>query len=293
MDKIKNNLATLYKGYKKELDSYITHTVHLWMPGCDDFSNQHIKSSEYDSPKVCAISVKFLSHLKEKNDSSYEEEGCKYLFYWLYVKALESKQTIENTLDLYKELNQIFNEHNDGYNKFDKFINQMNKNTCEHFQKIISLYEVFNIFENQQMTHVAEKKCTSNCFELFTSYVNECREIYDYNFCNELNDFREYHNYFIQKILSCQGEQYMLPSVNIFDTVSIILIPLVLILVTSIILPLLYKFTPVGTWIRHRIGKKKKIRDNINEETQLLSNTYEIGEYNFENRNYNIAYNSL
>ncbi|SBT84737.1 PIR protein [Plasmodium ovale] len=263
------------------------------MPGCDDFSNQHIKSSKYDSPKVCAVSVKFLSHLKEKNDPSYEEEGCKYLFYWLYVKALETKKSIENTLDLYKELNKIFNEHNDGYNKFDKFINKMNKYTCENFQKIISLYEVFNIFENQEMTLVAGKKCTSNCFELFTSYVNECREINDYDFCNELNDFREYHNYFIQKILYCQGEQYLLPSVNIFNTVGIILIPLVLILVTSIILPLLYKFTPVGTWIHHKIGKKKKIRDNINEETQLLSNTYEIGEYNFKNRNYNIAYNSL
>lgn len=85
---------------------------------------------------------------------------------------------------MYKKLNDIFNEENDGDNKFDKCIHQMNKDTCDKIQQIFSLHETFNIFENQEPSDVAEKKCSSSCAELFSNYVNYCREIYDYDFCN-------------------------------------------------------------------------------------------------------------
>ncbi|SBT54483.1 PIR Superfamily Protein [Plasmodium ovale wallikeri] len=78
-------------------------------------------------------------------------------------------------------------------------------------------------------------------------------------------NFREYHNSFVRNIRACQGDQYLLPPVEILDT-GIIVAPFVLILVISLILPLLYKFTPFGPWIHQRIGKNKNMLNNIIEE---------------------------
>ncbi|SBS93184.1 PIR protein [Plasmodium ovale] len=286
-----NNVAELYKKFKNEIVSYTNSDIPLWMPGCNNFNNQHIDNSKYEAPKLCAIAVNFLNQLKIKYDPSQEEDGCKYLYHWLNTEAVKSKTSIENTLDLYKELNDIFNEHNDGDHMFDKYRYKMNTHTCKKIDKIIGLYELFNKFESQYVSKPSEVNCTSNCSELFTSYVNECRKLYDYDFCNRLKIFREYHNTFIQKVMRCDGEQYILPPVDKFNIVGIILIPFVLILVTSFIFPILYKFTPVGPWIRHKFGKKKNIWYNINEETDKLINAYEMEEHKSSKQNYNIAYN--
>ncbi|SBT73798.1 Plasmodium vivax Vir protein, putative [Plasmodium ovale] len=286
------NVTSSYQEYKKALDSYTSSSDSIEIPGCDNFNNKHINGSTYDPSRVCTIAIKFLIHLKEKYVSSYGEEGCRYLYYWLYVKALESKKTTENTLDLYKKLNEVFNEHNDGNYMFDEYINKMDKDTCNKTQKIIHLYEVFNIFENQEPSDVEEKKCTSKCAEIFTSYVNECREEYDYDFCNELKNFREYHNFFIRKLRNCEGDKYFLPPVENFDIVGMIILPFVLILVTSLILPLLYKFTPIGPWIRHRLVKKKNVWDDMQQDENHLLRNYEMQKDNSIKPYYKIAYNS-
>ncbi|SBT74474.1 Plasmodium vivax Vir protein, putative [Plasmodium ovale] len=286
-----HNTASSYKEYRKELESYLSSSDLLLIPGCNDFHSQHIKGSIYDDPTVCAVAVKFLSHLKEKNIPSYEEEGCKYFFYWLYTKALDGKKHIEDTLDLYKKLNELFNEENDGHHKFDKYINNMNKDTCDKLQKVIHLYEVFNKLENEVSQQSEQTKCISNCSELFTSYVDECREAYNYDFCNGLKDFREYHNYYFQSILHCKEEQYLLPQVEIYHIGGIILTPFVVILVTAFIFPIIYKFTAFGPWIHHILRRKKNIWENINQETNQSLNLYEMENRNSKIQSYNIAYN--
>ncbi|SBS93752.1 PIR Superfamily Protein [Plasmodium ovale curtisi] len=155
---------------------------------------------------------------------------------------------------LYKKLNDIFNEENDGDNKFDKCIHQMNKDTCDKIQQIFSLHETFNIFENQEPSDVAEKKCSSSCAELFR-------------------------------------DQYLLQPVEILDT-GVIVAPFVLILVISLILPLLYKFTPFGPWIHQRIGKNQNILNNIIEEENHFIDNYEMKKDDSKKRYYKLLYNS-
>ncbi|SBT73317.1 hypothetical protein POWCR01_000102800 [Plasmodium ovale] len=266
------NVANSYKEYKKQLDSYINPSDSVLMSGCNRHLNQHISNSKYGASNTCEIVVRFLSHLKEKNHTFYQEDGCKYLYYWLHVEALDRKVSIENTLNIYKELNEIFNSENDGFNIFDKYLNELNKHTCEKIPKIIHLYKEFNKFESEQTTQSSEKKCTSSCFELFDSYIHECRESYDYDFCKKLKIFREQYNFFIRRVLECEGEEYILPPVENFDAIRTI-------------------FTAFGPWIRHLVSKKGNIYDNINQETHQLLHPYEMGENN-NNRDYNIAYSS-
>ncbi|SBS99364.1 PIR Superfamily Protein [Plasmodium ovale curtisi] len=285
-----NNIDNPYSEYKKLLDSY-KGNESIYMFGCDKFTNEHLKNAEGYAPKICNISVSFLSHLKEQNNPSYQENGCKYLYYWLHDEISDSK-TIEDTLVVYKALNDIFNDENDGLNMFDNYINQMNNDIYHNIKKIILIYDEFNIFEKQVMPPSSQKKCTSECVTLFTNSVGECRKAYDYDFCNKLKKFRDHYNYFIQTILKCEGDQYLLPPVDNLDVVRMIIVPFVLILVACFILPLLYKFTPVGPWARHIIGKKKNTRDNINQEENHLLDDYEM-EKDFPKKiHYKLAYNS-
>ncbi|SBT74091.1 PIR protein [Plasmodium ovale] len=186
------------------------------------------------------------------------DKGCKYLFYWLYADVLNKEQSTENTLILYKELYDRYNSDED-----KEFISQDNEN-----------------------------KCTNDCVELYTRYVSECRKVYDNDFCNELKNFREVYNSYIQSIPSCKEEQYLLPPIEAFDMVSIILTPFLFILVTTLIFPILYKFTAFGPWLHRKFGKQKNIWDNINEETNCLIHSYNMENKNYQERNYNIAYNS-
>ncbi|SBT58162.1 PIR Superfamily Protein [Plasmodium ovale wallikeri] len=286
-----NKAITPYAKYQEKIDSYESGYDPI-MPGCDRFVSPHLNGSTYNTEKACSITIRLLSHLKELDDPSYEEYGCKYLFHWLYSKVLSSKISSEDALHIYKELNTIFNDDNDGYNKFDKYINEMKKDTIDKLDKIINIYNLFNTYiDTLQPTHT-NLNCTSGCIDLFTSYAKECREKYDFFFCKELKNFREQYNHFISKVRKCEGEQYLLPPVEFFDTLGLIVVPTVLILVTSFVFPFLYKFTAFGPWINRIIGKNRNIWENINEETNYSLNEYEMEHTNSKKSNYNIAYNS-
>ncbi|SBT84408.1 PIR protein [Plasmodium ovale] len=284
------NVVSSYKLYEQEISKYSSDDSVIGILGCDTFSCKNINISSDLLSKICATGIKFLNHLKEKYDT-YRDDGCKYLYYWLYVDVLNRNTPIENTLILYKDLNKKFNDDNDGLKTLDNYINKMNENTSDKIVKLIDIYKKFDEFEKEFQIAERTVKCTSECIDLFTKYIEECVNGYDYEFCKELKNFRERYNVFVQKVLYCE-EQYLLPSVEIFDTVSMILIPFFLIIVASLILPILYKFTPFGSWIHSRICKKKDILDNINEEESHLSHTYDSEINKSKNRNYNIVYNS-
>ncbi|SBT73599.1 PIR protein [Plasmodium ovale] len=287
----RNNIDNPYSEYKKKLDSY-KDDDDIHMSGCEKFTNAHLKDPDGGAPKLCNISVSFLNDLKKKkNDSFYQENGCKYLYYWLHDEISGGK-TLEDTLVVYKTLNDIFNDKNDGSNMFDNYINQMNNDIYHKIKKIIHIYNEFNNFEKQVMPPSSQKKCTSECVTLFTNSASECRKAYDYDYCSKLKKFRDQYNYFIQTILKCEGDQYLLPPVDNLDIVRMIIVPFVLILVACFILPLLYKFTPVGPWARHIIGKKKNTWDNISQEENHLLDDYEMEKDLPKKMYYTLAYNS-
>ncbi|SBT83070.1 PIR protein [Plasmodium ovale] len=290
--------------YKDKLDSYQTSTELQDNNICLGFTNSHI-NNQNNAQKICKAAILFFKDLNDQEhkyadttyedtkykDKTYRDNGCKYLFYWLYTDVLNGKVSIENTLILYQKLYSIYNENHEHLNAFDKYINEMNEDTSGKFVRLTNLYNELEIFFEENKSKNEKEYCTSYSFNSYLKYVDECRSGYDNDFCNELKNFRKKYNFFIQKVIKCQGKKDLLPPVEKSDIIGIILTPFTLILLTSLILPLLYKCTSVGPWIRNKIGKKKNIWDNINEETDQLLNNFEIEENNLNNRNYNIAYN--
>ncbi|SBS92765.1 PIR Superfamily Protein [Plasmodium ovale curtisi] len=255
------NAANLNYSYKEKLDSY-KNSTEMNMAGCQKFTNQHLDDG-VNVYRICVAVISFLSYLiEETENTTYRDIGCKYLFYWLYTHVKSNEQASKNMLKLYNELHRI---HNEQHNSLGIF--------------------------NKKIFPVTNDNCISGVSDLYAKYSDECREGYD-DFCDELTNFRKKHNFIIQEVLLCQGKQYILPPVEKFDTANKTIIPFSLIPLTSLILPILYKFTAFGPWIRRKIGKNKNIWKNINEETNNSLNTYEIGEDNLNMRDYNIAYNS-
>ncbi|SBT01953.1 PIR Superfamily Protein [Plasmodium ovale curtisi] len=259
--------------------------------GCDDFSDLHINIPTDNFPKFCSTTIKFLNHLKE-NSHVYRDEGCKYLYYSLYVEILRRQTSFENTIILYKKLNKIFNDHNDGFNTLDNYISTLNLNTSNNLAKLIDIYKKFDKFERNLDSTPSIEKCIGDCIQLFKDYLNEYKKGYDYDFCYELKIFREKYNTFIKKVIKYEGEQYLLPPFEMFDTGHMIIIPFLMILVAAFIFPILYKFTTFGPWILHTLGMKKNILKNINEKARHSMNNYNMKIDKSKKLSYNVAYNS-
>ncbi|SBT54909.1 PIR Superfamily Protein [Plasmodium ovale wallikeri] len=287
------NVASSYSEYKQKLDSYKgSEEYRSYLGNCNEYTQKYLTGSQGNASTICHAVMYFLNHLKEHSDSSYIDKGCKYLFYWLYADVLNKEQSTENTLILYKELYDRYNSDEDSMNILDNHIKQINEVVSDNLVKLFGIYDIFKKLKEEFISQDNENKCTNDCVELYTRYVSECRKVYDNDFCNELKNFREVYNSYIQSIPSCKEEQYLLPPIEAFDMVSIILTPFLFILVTTLIFPILYKFTAFGPWLHRKFGKQKNIWDNINEETNCLIHSYNMENKNYQERNYNIAYNS-
>ncbi|SBT53078.1 PIR Superfamily Protein [Plasmodium ovale wallikeri] len=165
----------------------------------------------------------------------------------------------------------------------------MNEHTSDKLVRLTDLYNELDKFftENENKKEV----CTGNFISLYNNYVDECRNGYDDHFCDELKNFRKKYNSFIKNVMKCE-ELYLLPPVERFDIVGTTIIPFSFISVTSLILPILYKFTAFGPWIRRLLGRNENILEYINEEENHSLNTYEIQDDNSNMPNYYITYNS-
>ncbi|SBT53066.1 PIR Superfamily Protein [Plasmodium ovale wallikeri] len=293
--------------YKDKLDHYKNKGELENNNGCSDFKNRHL-ITQGNEQKICKAVILFFKDLNEHKDdtykdltdenityenTTYKDNGCKYLFYWLYTYELNhSSKTIENTLKVYKDLYTRYNENHGGLDKLNKYIDEMNVQTSTKLVNLTNLYNELDNFFTENETKKKTEECTDYSFNTYLSYVYECRKGYDNDFCNELKNFRKKYNFFVQNVIKCSGKKDLLPPVEIFDIVGTTIIPFSFISVTSLILPILYKFTAFGPWIRRLLGRNENILEYINEEENHSLNTYEIQDDNSNMPNYYIAYNS-
>ncbi|SBT56021.1 PIR Superfamily Protein [Plasmodium ovale wallikeri] len=245
--------------YKDKLDSYKNASELENKDSCSNFTYS-LLIPKGNEEKICKAAILFLSHLQkhevftyedtEYGITAYRDNGCKYLFYWLHTYELNDyNKNIENTLKIYKDLYGRYNQNHGNLNTFDKYINEMNEHTSDKLVRLTNLYNNLDDFFTENKENKREEACSSYPLKTYFSYVDECRKGNDIDFCNELKNFRKKYNSFIKNVIKCD-EKYLLPPVESTDIVGMTIIPFSFISVTSIILPILYKFTPFGPWIR-------------------------------------------
>ncbi|SBT51585.1 PIR Superfamily Protein [Plasmodium ovale wallikeri] len=255
--------------FKNKLDSYKNNGELKNNDSCSDFTNSHL-ITKGNKQNICKAVILFF---KDLNDQTYEFEGTKH----------------EDTV--YRDNGcKIYTQHHDNLNTLVKYINEMNKHTSDKLVRLTNLYNELDDFFTKNEKEKPE--CIGNFIDTYNNYVDECRRGNGNDFCNELKNFRKKYNFYIENVIKCRGEQYLLPPVESSDIGNTPIIPFSLIPIVSLILPILYKFTAFGPWIRNIIGKNRNVWNNMNEEPDQLLNIYEIEDDNSNMQNYNIAYNS-
>ncbi|SBT31162.1 PIR Superfamily Protein [Plasmodium ovale wallikeri] len=285
----KYNVISSLSTYKEKLNSYSGSDNQLYSGHCDDINTIYSAESEHNINKNCEKAMMFLNHLVQHD--SYMDEGCTYLYYWLYAEVLNKNQSIDIAIRLYEWLLTKYDDEN-GTETFKNHSNYLSRSMLENLIKLIKLYDHFNKFKQVSESASRNCECARECVNWYTDYVNECHAGSDVDFCNELENFRELYNGHMITESDCHDVQKVLPSVKRIDFTLVILIPLVTVLIISFIFFIMYKFTPFGSLIFLRFKRKKKMRNNIDQEIFELPQSTQMANGDFED-NYRISYKSL
>ncbi|GAW84396.1 variable surface protein [Plasmodium gonderi] len=165
--------------------------------------------------------------------------------------------------------------------------------TDDILRKLHDLYDMNCKHSNSNNKFGNDDKCnsTKKILKYIYKYKKLCELTKYTDFFRELEQFRYRYNEKM-RTLSCPNFYYhILSSFQIYNIKFFILMTFVMMLVISIFLTILYKFTTCGSYFRQRIIRKKYIYDGLNEENSICKNSKISGSMS-TNRGYNILYNS-
>ncbi|SBT55752.1 PIR Superfamily Protein [Plasmodium ovale wallikeri] len=229
-------------------------------------------------------------HKSRKTDNTITDEDCHFMNYWLNVKLKMTILGIQSVAKLEEHLHEI------------------ESGNLKNMQLLYELYDtkqkIINDMYNEDITESKKGLCkeyTQKCYDKYIEGMNNCLNGYD-DFYNALKDFKISYNYAVEwdpeDLKNCKSSPYFnLPN---YDPVlerkekKIMLIQsMSTTLVVLFIIPLLYKYTPLGPFLRKKINMIKNSWINSDEYGSELSSLPTDIEYNIsDNEEYNIGYYS-
>ncbi|GAW82731.1 variable surface protein [Plasmodium gonderi] len=259
---------------------------------CEHYIKEYVKNFNFDLSSTCRTVTHYLQNQKSTNEiNTYV--GCMYLYYWLY-----------NDL-LHKNKNSVYIK-----NLYDAFINAFNRNTvtpiCSDFnmhltqevlENLKDIYEIntklYNFINGRGECSGDRKcKCGEECANTYMRHQKNCQSNQYPDFCNALKNIRQQYNEEMEKEKCNNIEYQILPIFQAKNIRVSPLIPIVIILVISIFLFNIYKFTTFGSYFRRIIKRKRNKWNNIVEEYNMFQN-YETMNSIPKNSIYNIKYSSV
>ncbi|SBT74303.1 Plasmodium vivax Vir protein, putative [Plasmodium ovale] len=272
-----------------------------------------LKYKEYTQyiVKLCKHFVNFseLYNVLGRISGNNKHKACGIINYWINSDIRDINNQILD-LDFYSSLTEKINSN---LNITGCSLN-LRKIKNEEFDNLKTLYELYNHFykmngkiKTTPTSNTCEHYCThqKNCINVYNTNIEKCFNNRNSKFCKELQNFSD-------KFISdntcnpCQDIDKLkpLPPRVESDTVfsdgpaparEINQHTLQSELHStnnekSIIIP---TFTPLGTWLRLRIQRKKIVSDNICEETFNEFTNSEYNQFNYQNSEFNIQYHSV
>ncbi|SBT58556.1 PIR Superfamily Protein [Plasmodium ovale wallikeri] len=165
---------------------------------------------------------------------------------------------------------------NKAVNKYNEVIENgsCQNSDCTYYNELRRFKEQFNIHYES-----LNKKCSRgiNC-------IRKSKEEFE-SLCASLPGSSAQHSQTYSQLPETPGDNSMsIPNVIIAVVCTILLI--------GFFFLFLYKFSPFGSWLRPKIGRKKRILDDIEDnEDEYLNNSVGIN-INSNNNRYNITYHS-
>ncbi|SBS90729.1 PIR Superfamily Protein [Plasmodium ovale curtisi] len=283
---------------------------------CDTFLNDTNLSDDSSSKDICKDFLYMYNYLNKINKSRKEDktitgEDCHFMNYWLNVnlrdKNIDGKICVNEFYDKLKSMDASFFSST---TKLEEHLHVIDKDTLENMKLLYKLYDnavkIISIINTQYYTDEEEKnKKQKSCSE----YTNECdkdfKEAMDrclssnIDYYNALKNFKDDYKIITEpssnKSNVCNSSEFSF--FQEYDAVlekkaNAIKISSTL-FALSLTLPLIYKYTPFGPFLRTKINmvKDRWINPDKNEE-ELLSLSTDIEDNISDNEEYNIGYYS-
>ncbi|SBT58136.1 PIR Superfamily Protein [Plasmodium ovale wallikeri] len=248
-------------------------------------------------------------HKERDTDNTITEEDCHFMNYWLNINL--KNDNIGTALcvnDFYNKLKSKNESIFSSSRKLEKHLHVIDPGNLKNMELLYELYDtkqkIINDMYNEDITESKKKLCkeyTQQCYDKYIEGMNNCLNGYD-DFYNALKDFKISYNYAVEwdpeDLKNCKSSPYFnLPN---YDPVlerkekKIMLIQsMSTTLVVLFIIPLLYKYTPLGPFLRKKINMIKNSWMNSDEYgSELSSLPTDIEDNISDNEEYNIGYYS-
>ncbi|SBS93319.1 PIR Superfamily Protein [Plasmodium ovale curtisi] len=280
---------------------------------CKSLSNDVCSFEELSGEDICKkilYMYKFLDKAQSywKRPGTITNEDLYFLNYWLNVKlkvnGSSASLCINKIIEAIKGLGEDFMSRE---KNLEKHLHDIDPSKLENMEILCELYDtkqkITDIMFDQDTTDDKKKlfpEHLQKCHDKYIEGMYNCRNGYD-DFCKAIKKFERDYNYLIEKEKDESGqcktsEYFQLLDYDSFVekqrrimTIKILSSPLIL----SFVIPLLYKYTPLGPLLRTKIDVLKNgwMNPDKNTEELLLSST-DIEDNISDNGDYNIGYYS-
>ncbi|SBS98971.1 PIR Superfamily Protein [Plasmodium ovale curtisi] len=279
---------------------------------CAMFSNDADLSESSSAKEICKEFMYMYNYLNRinksvKEDNTLTEEDCHFMNYWLNVNL--KKKNIDASICaniFYEKLKSKSESVFSSPTKLEDHLHVIDPSNLENME---ILYELYNTKQKIidimfDLDNIEDKKdlCknyTKICYDKYMEGMNNCLYGYE-NFYKVLKLFERDYKYLIEDVTDESGtcksnDLFRLPEKDpVLEakekrimTIKISSSPLILLFV----IPLLYKYTPLGPYLRTKINTVKTIWMNSDEYgSELSSLPTDIEDNISDNGEYNIGY---
>ncbi|CAG9473090.1 unnamed protein product [Plasmodium vivax] len=266
--------------------------------------NTHITACNYISREVyedqsfvstCVKITRYLTHINDEFKTKNVKDKCEYLNYFINFNIKSVKTDVDDTFNLFNKIRSGFNEKLNSEIKI--CMESMKHIKKEELIDLKILMDLFGDFEKfKRIDEESELNCSigEKCVKSYMDSLNKCKDNNKIKFCNILEMFYKYYNEQAPTLDYCKNVQRYLPPVKGYlNAVSYAVIAVYTIPILLSTVFLLYKFTPLQSWIRPQIVEKKKLLKNLQEENFKLQENYKINEADTRNNEFNLGYNAV
>ncbi|SBS93286.1 PIR Superfamily Protein [Plasmodium ovale curtisi] len=281
---------------------------------CKELSTSMTFSNNLHGKDICQ-EFKLLYKLLRDNsveettvNAIFSENDCNFLNYWL--NNILRKNVINGSINVKGFYEEIKRKDDEFFSKHDlgKYMNVIDPEILENMKILYELYhykqKILDIMLKQDYSDNGELLCpqyTKECHEKYIEGIDKCINDYD-DFYKALKEFKNEYKYGIEEVTDESGycsisKHFRLPEYDSvlekkqkkFMLIQNITTPLIMLF----IIPLLYKYTPFGPFLRTKINMvKDKWMNADKNESELLSISTDTEDNISENGEYNIGYYS-
>ncbi|SBT56977.1 PIR Superfamily Protein [Plasmodium ovale wallikeri] len=262
-------------------------------------------NSNHNFNILCLTLLSYFKLSTNPGSSKNPDNYCGYANYWLNNKVRKNNGELEEYASNFFEVFSSSAYIDFVGSECKKYIYNLGEDKFKKMNILFTYYNDYNKFLMNKMSK-PDLSCTyaQNCATIYKDNIMKCSTLED-EFCTKLRDFKDTLMEQLKSLRICAAQQELILSIDRTmaesssqkqseestpaSTISASTFGTTM--GVPLILLLLYKFTPFGSWLSPQIGNIKN-RFNIadNEQNESLFNYSEL---NSSNEQYNVPYNII